>query len=135
MKEVLLKNRKSCDPIWFSHATKTWMNIWKSTKVYKRFSFYEPRILERGHWRQSKIFGINHFKLCAPAPRKVHHWCIFFALHAEKKFTENTKCACGNICIYIYLYLFWFNNYYTLGLNFVFGHGNVCWNKGKINKI
>ena len=39
------------------------MNIWKSTKVYKSFPFYQPRILEREHSRQSKIFGINHFKL------------------------------------------------------------------------
>ena len=27
------------------------------------FSFYGPRILEREHWRQSKIIGIKRFKL------------------------------------------------------------------------
>lgn len=37
--------------------------MWKSTKVYKSFPFYQPRILEKEHSRQSKIFGINHFKL------------------------------------------------------------------------
>ena len=27
------------------------------------FSFYGPRILEREHWRQSKIIGIKRYKM------------------------------------------------------------------------
>ena len=92
--------------------------------------FWKEDIEDRVKFLESIILN------CAPLPPgKCTTGAYFWPYTLKKKFTENTECACGNICIYIYLYLFWFSNYYTLGLNFVFGHGNVCWNKGKINKI
>ena len=32
--------------------------------IHSFSAFYGPRILEREHWRQSKIIGINHLNCC-----------------------------------------------------------------------
>ena len=49
----------SCDPIRFSQINEYMENYW----IIHSFSVYGPRILERAHWRRSKMIGIKHFKL------------------------------------------------------------------------
>ena len=54
--------KTSSDLICFSHVTRKWMSMEKHLSIHS-FSFYGPCILEREHWRQSKITVINHFEL------------------------------------------------------------------------